>query len=69
MQDVTGTAGREIIETLQEKRQAEDYYVIISPYYGKNMRNSYQKLREYTDSCIWLSPVSEVGLLDMDPGI
>ena len=52
MQDVTGTAGREIIETLQEKRQAEDYYVIISPYYGKNMRNSYQKLREYTDGRI-----------------
>lgn len=66
---VTGRSGVEIIEELQEKRQAEDYYVIISPYYGKDMLQSYQELREYTSSCIWLTPISEAGLLEMDSNI
>lgn len=66
---VTSRKASEILAELQEKRQAEDFYVIISPYYGKDMQASYRELREYTDSCIWLAPISEVDLLDMDSNV
>lgn len=65
----TGTSGIDILSELQEKRQAEDYYVIISAYYGKDMIDTYRELREYTSSCMWIAPVSEIGLLDMDVSI
>ena len=59
--DVTGTRGSEIVDSLQEKRQAEDYYVIIAPYYGKDMVEAYNNLHGYTTSCTWICPISSIG--------
>ena len=64
--DVTGTAGREIIETLQEKRQAEDYYVIISAYYGDDFINAYNELRDFTTSCTWITPIRTIGFEQLE---
>ncbi len=63
---VTETEGPQVLENLQEKRQAEDYYVIISACYSKEMVQKYNELRAYTDACMWLAPISEVGFLDME---
>ena len=67
--DVTGTKGSEIIASLQEKRQAEDYYVIITPYYGDDLVNAYNELREYTTSCTWIAPIATIGFDQLEQRI
>ncbi|MBR6682901.1 MAG: DUF58 domain-containing protein [Firmicutes bacterium] len=59
--DARGSRGSDIVDALQEKRQAEDYYVIIAPYYGKDLVEAYNNLHSYTTSCTWICPISAFG--------
>ena len=63
--NATGTSGCEVVYQLQEKRRAEDYYVMICPYRNEDMIQAYDELRQYTDACQWIAPVSAVGYSEM----
>lgn len=64
--DAIGVSGVEILQNLQEKRQAEDYYVIIAPYYGDDMIEAYNGLRDYTTSCTWIAPIATIGFEQLE---
>lgn len=66
---VTAASGIDVLEGLQEKRRAEDYYVILSACYSQEMVQKYNELRAYTDACMWIAPISEIGFLQMDSRI
>ena len=63
---ITGMAGDEVIRSLLEKYEPEDYYVIICPDYSNRMLSAYEELREYTTSCVYLAPISKLGANEDD---
>ncbi len=67
--DARGSRGSDIVDALQEKRQAEDYYVIIAPYYGKDLIEAYNNLHSYTTSCTWICPISGFGFEQLEQHI
>lgn len=56
--DQAGSKGTDILHELAEERQADEYYVIISVDHSPRMMEAYQNLKDYTDSCQFISPVS-----------
>lgn len=62
---VTGTPGEQLIRQLSDEREADEYYVIICPDHSKRLVEAYQQLRNYTDACMYISPVNYHGLLAM----
>ena len=53
----TGTEGIRVLEDIRENREADEYYVIISPDRGRAMLEAYQDLRSYTSACQMIVPV------------
>ncbi|MBO4888949.1 MAG: DUF58 domain-containing protein [Firmicutes bacterium] len=53
----TGTPGTKVLENIQENRQADEFYVIISPDRSRQMLDAYLSLRDYTDACQMIVPV------------
>jgi len=54
----TVTPGEEVLRELCENREPDEYYVIISPDHNPNILDGYRDLREYTDACQFISPIS-----------
>ena len=54
------------LEKALKKADPDTLYVLISPYYGEDLKNVYQELRSYTTSCMWILPVSYKDMSDPD---
>lgn len=67
--DVDGPVSHPMAEELEQALRKTDpdmQYILISPYYGKDLLETYQALRERTTSCMWIMPVSYKDLSDPD---
>jgi len=54
------------LEKALKKPDPDTLYVLISPYYGADLKSVYQELRSYTTSCMWILPVSYKDMTDPD---
>ncbi len=49
-----------------QKRDPDRMYVLVSPYYGADLKDVYRELRAVTSSCMWILPVSYKDMTDPD---
>lgn len=52
------------LEKALKKSDPDTLYVLISPYYGDDLKETYKELRSYMSSCMWILPVSYKDLTD-----
>lgn len=59
--DVTSPVDHPIAQDLEEALKSRDpdtLYIVISPYFGDDLKKAYEELRSYITSVMWILPVS-----------
>ncbi len=65
--DVSAPVDHPIAEDLAaalEERDPDALYIVISPYYGEDLKKAYGELRSYISSLMWILPVSYKDMTD-----
>lgn len=58
----TGTSGPDMLSCLAKSRLEDQYFLIIAPDHKEDMLKAYRQLRQYTDACLYLCPISSRSL-------
>ena len=67
--DITAAVDHPIAQDLEEALKTRDpdtLYIVISPYYGKDLQQAYGELRSYITALQWILPVSYRDMSDPD---